>query len=271
MFVNDYSPDDSWSVLKGLSSEYPYIKSINLRKNSSQHNAIMAGLHFAQGEVVVMMDDDLQHSPKYILELYQKIKDGSDVCYANFHKKHHASWKLIGSSFNNYVATVLLKKDRDLYLSSFKAISQEIKNEIIKYDGPYVYLDGLILDVTQNTETITVEHNKREEGKGNYTLFNSISLWLKMATNFSVLPLRIASILGFIFSILGLLLALYFVIFKLFFTTDLPTGWTSIVVSVLVLGGTQLITLGIIGEYIGRTYLKINKKSQFTIKEKLNT
>lgn len=270
VFVYDCSPDNSWKVLEEISKKYSFVKAIALRKNSGQHNAIMAGLNYAVGDIIIMMDDDLQHSPKYIEELYEKIILGSDVCYTKYSEKKHEQWKIIGSKFNNFVASMLLKKDKDLYLSSFKAINAEIKNEIIKYDGPYVYIDGLILDVTSNITTLKVEHFSRVEGEGNYNLYRSVSLWLKMATNFSVVPLRVASIMGLVLSSFGFLLAIYFTIVRLFVDPELPLGWASLMVSVLVLGGIQLLTLGVIGEYLGRTFLKINKKPPYAIKEVLN-
>ena len=266
ILVNDCSSDDSWNVIKRLSSEYTFLKAINLRKNSGQHNAIMAGLNYAKGDTIVMMDDDLQHSPKYIKELYQNIINGSDVCYTKFKTKKHKGWKIIGSKFNDIVANLLLKKPKGLYMSSFKAISKDIKKEIILYDGPYAYIDGLILSTTNNIKTIDIKHYNRVDGEGNYNLWNSISLWSKMATSFSVLPLRLATFVGFIISIFSFLLGVYFIGLKIFGDNTLE-GWTSLTVIILFLGGIQLISIGIIGEYVGRSYLKLNGKKQYFIKD----
>lgn len=269
ILVNDCSRDNSWNTIKKLLTQYKFIKAINLRKNSGQHNAIMAGLNQATGNVIVMMDDDLQHSPKYIQNLYEQIKLGFDVCYTKFTITQHKGWKVLGSNFNDMVANILLNKPKGLYMSSFKAISKDIKEEIIQYDGPYAYVDGLILATTNNISTITIEHHKRYDGEGNYNLLSSISLWSKMATSFSILPLRIATITGFFISIIAFLLGIYFVILK-FLGNTVPDGWTSMIVIVLFLGGIQLLSLGIIGEYIGRSYLKINGKKQYIIKEVIN-
>lgn len=164
------------------------------------------------------------------------------------------------------VATVLLKKPKDLYLSSFKALSGQIRDEIIKYDGPYPYIDGLILTVTENITTLNMEHFERYRGEGNYDLRKSILLWLKMSTGFSALPLRIAAILGLFFSTLSFFLMLLYFALK-FIAKDSPQGWTTLIMVMLFLGGIQLFSIGIIGEYIGRIYLNINKKPQFVIKE----
>ncbi len=266
ILVNDCSPDDSWRVIKELKEKYKFIKGVNLRKNAGQHNAIMAGLNNSNGEVIIMMDDDLQHSPSYIKNLYNEIKNGVDVCYTKFKNKKHKTWKIAGSKFNDLIANVLLKKPKDLYLSSFKSISKDIKDEIIKYDGAYPYIDGLIILTTNNISTIEVKHFDRFAGEGNYNLIKSTSLWLKMATNFSILPLRFATLMGSIISFISFILGTYFIILKLLFDSS-PEGWTSIMVVILFLGGIQLISLGVIGEYLGRSYLKLNKKQQFIIKE----
>lgn len=266
ILINDCSTDNSWKSIRALCNKYNFLKGINLRKNVGQHNAIMAGLNLSNGDVIVMMDDDLQHSPKYIEKLYGQIILGNDVCYTKYLTKKHKNWKILGSKFNNKVANLLLNKPNDLYMSSYKAISNDIKEEIIQYDGPYAYIDGLILAVTNNISTIEIEHHQRYLGEGNYNLRSSVSLWAKMATSFSVLPLRIATFTGLIISGFSFLLGVYFILEKLFGNT-VPDGWTSLIVIVLFLGGIQLLSLGIIGEYIGRSYLKINGKKQYSIQE----
>jgi undecaprenyl-phosphate 4-deoxy-4-formamido-L-arabinose transferase len=270
IFVNDCSPDGSWKVIQSICNEVKWVKGINLRKNTGQHNAIMAGLNFAKGKVVVMMDDDLQHSPKDVIKLYNKIIEGNDVCYTKYKNRKHPLWKKLGSSFNDRVANFLLEKPRGLYLSSFKAISYEMKDEIIKYTGPFSYIDGLILMNTSNIVTIEVEHHERNEGIGNYTLLTSLKLWMGMATNFSIIPLRLASMIGFFTSFLGLFFGICLVFLKLFIDYPLPWGWSSLVLFILLIGGIQLIALGALGEYLGRTYININKKPQYTIREKKN-
>lgn len=269
ILVNDCGPGDSWSVLCKLAEQNAFVKAIGLRKNAGQHNAVMAGLNYARGDVIVMMDDDLQHSPYDIPALYAKVQEGYDVCYAEFKNRQHAKWKVAGSKFNDLVAQWLLKKPKGLYLSPFKAISKEIQHELIKHRGPYVYLDGLILTVTANIATVSVEHHERFEGVGSYGLKRSLSLWLKMATNFSITPLRFASFLGFAFSIAGFFMASIFVMQRLM-NNQIPAGWTSLMVIVLIMGGIQLIAIGAIGEYVGRIYLSISNKPQFIVAKTIN-
>ena len=269
ILINDRSKDDSWEVIKKLKQKYNFLIGINLRKNAGQHNAIMAGLNYAKGDVVITMDDDLQHDPKYIIKLYNQIKSGYDVCYTKYNNRQHKKWKILGSKFNNLVASILIQKPKELYLSSFKAISKDIKNEMIQYPTPYIYLDGMILSITDNITTIEIEHKERLEGESNYTFFKLLSLWTQMATNFSILPLRIATFLGITISLFSFLLGVYYIILK-FLDKTFPEGWTSLIVIVLFFGGIILTSLGIIGEYIGRTYLQLNGKKQYTIKEVIN-
>jgi len=264
LLVNDDSPDNSWQVIRSLANTHPFIKGISLRRNFGQHNAIMAGLHHVSGEFVVLMDDDLQHPPHAIGNMLRALEEGYDVCYTKYLNRRHALWKRFGSQFNSWVATRLLGKPKDLYLSSFKAIRKDVVNEIIKYDGPYAYVDGLILDITRSITTIDIEHQARLEGKGNYNLRRSLSLWLKMATSFSVLPLRLATYAGFVLAALSLIMIIFVVTQKLLHP-ELPAGWTSLIATILFIGGIQTLCIGMIGEYLGRTYLKLNHKPQFIV------
>jgi undecaprenyl-phosphate 4-deoxy-4-formamido-L-arabinose transferase len=266
IFVCDASPDSSWQVIRTLATENAFVRGICLRLNAGQHNATMAGLHHARGRSIVVMDDDLQHPPEAIPLLLARLNEGFDVCYTRYHNRRHALWKKAGSWINDAVATALLAKPRGLYLSSFKAMRREIAEEVTRYDGPYAYVDGLILDTTRSIATVEIEHGQRMAGRGNYNLRRSMSLWLKMATSFSVAPLRLASMLGAILGLLSLCIIAYVVWVKLHDPT-IPAGWASLIATVLFVGGAQLVGLGLIGEYLGRAYIKLNRKPQFVIRE----
>ena len=270
VLVNDASSDDSWKVIQALGRSMPAVKGLSLRRNAGQHNALMAGLNYASGGVVVVMDDDLQHAPEDISLLYSKVIDGYDVCFARFLQLRHAWWKRLGGKFNDFIARILLKKPRDIYLSPFKAFSGSIRGEVIRYTGPFAYLDGLILMNTASMTCVDVRHHDRLEGHSNYTFAKSISLWTKMATSFSVLPLRIAGFVGLGISLCGFCLAALAIVLKIFGRIEIPIGWTSLIVVVLVIGGVQLFALGMIGEYLGRAYVHLNNVPQFSVKETIN-
>ncbi len=264
IFVNDGSKDNSWNLLCNIAKENENIKAINLRKNSGQDNALMAGFSQITGKYVVIMDDDLQHSPYDIVNLYAKITEGFDICYANFHVIKQAGWKNLGSRFNGYLADLLLKKPKGVYMSPYKIIDSEVIKSI-KYAGPFPYVDGLILEITHNITSIEAEHFERYKGKSNYNLIKSIVVFLKLFTGFSILPLRLATIIGFFVALAGFGLGLFFMI-QYFYGIN-PEGWTSLIVTVLVLGGIMLMSIGLLGEYLGRMYSTVNHKPQYSIKE----
>lgn len=266
ILVCDCSPDRSWAVIRGLAQQYPWVRGILLRMNAGQHNALMAGFSHARGRVIVTMDDDLQHAPEDIPLLLAELAQGRDVVYARFKSRNHAGWKVAGSRLNDLVAGYLMNKPKGLYLSPFRAMTADIRDDILRYQGPYVYVDGLILSVTRNIGTVDVDHHERYAGDSGYSLRKSISLWLKMATNFSIVPLRITSFVGLCFAGVGFVLALMLIIQKL--TLDrMPIGWSSLIVTVLIVGGVQLLALGMLGEYLGRVLLILNSRPQYVVGE----
>ncbi|MEO0128298.1 MAG: glycosyltransferase family 2 protein [candidate division WOR-3 bacterium] len=265
VLVNDCSPDDSWKKIVELCGIYDKIKGINLRRNFGQDCAIMAGLNNSSGKFIIIMDDDLQHDPGDIPKLINGL-EGYDACYALFRSKKQSWFKNFGSWFNGKVAEIVIKKPKEIYLSPFKAMKREIADEIIKYDGPYPYIDGLIFRTTRKINQVEVEHHERYAGKGNYNLVKSIRVWMRLATNFSIFPLRIATLLGFISSIFGFLLASYFII-RHFINGKAPMGWASLIVVTLFLGGIQLVAIGAVGEYVGRMFLYHSRQPQFVIRD----
>lgn len=267
IFINDCSTDDSWQKISSLTERFPCISGINFRKNCGQDNAILAGLRIAKGNYCVIMDDDLQHDPDAILEMYTECKKGYDVCFANFMERKQQVFKTIGSNMNGKMAQFLLSKPKGIYLSPFKIINRSTVQEISKFAGPYPYIDGIILTITQNLTQIAVEHQPRLSGKSNYTFSRSLSVFMKLFTGFSVVPLRIATITGFITTFIGFCLSLKYLYDYFYVTKDFIKGWTTVVILVILFGGLILTTLGIIGEYIGRMYLTLNNKPQYSIKE----
>ena len=268
ILVNDVSPDRSWDVIKRLAAEYAFVRGICLTRNVGQHNATMAGLRHVNGDIVVIMDDDLQHPPEAILSLIQAVRADQDVCYTKYANRQHEACKKIGSWFNDRVATLLLQKPPGLYLSSFKALRRQISDEVIKYDGPYAYIDGLILDITRRITAIEIQHQQRFVGSGNYDLRRSLSLGLKMATSFSGFPLRLATAIGLMMTALSAIAVTTIVIRKILHP-ELQAGWASLIATILFVGGIQTFCLGMLGEYLGRAYLKLNKKPQFVVRERV--
>lgn len=264
LLANDCSPDDSWKVIERLANEYQFVHGISLRKNVGQHNATMAGLSFSRGNIVVIMDDDLQHPPDAILDLVRSVEDGNDVCYSKYRGRKHVAWKRWGSNFNDWMATWILKKPRSLYLSSFKAMNRDIVDTILRYDGPYTYIDGLIVGATDSIASIEIDHQQRWDGNSNYNLRKLLSLWLKMATGSSIYPLRIATIAGFFLAAMSMIIFLLVIADRLLHPAVQP-GWASVIATVLFIGGVQTFCVGVIGEYVGRIYIRLNNAPQFVV------
>jgi len=270
ILINDCSDkDNSYQKCIRLSESNQVIKFLELSRNFGEHNAVMAGLNFCSGTIAVIMDDDFQHSPSDIHKLINEIKNGSDVVFSRYIEKKHNIFRNLGSKFNNFVATLLMQKPSDLYLSSFKAINRFTINEVIKYSGPFPYIDGLILRFTRNYSTVLTGHSERESGTSGYTLSKLIGLWLNMFVNFSITPLRLATSFGIVIALLSFIFITFVIINKFFYPHE-PMGWASLISAVLFLGGVQLLTIGILGEYLGKLFMSQVGQPQFVIREKKN-
>jgi len=266
VMVNDGSKDASDEVCTELAIEYPFITYVSLRKNSGEHNAVMCALHHSTGDAAVIIDDDFQNPPSEILNLVSELEKGYDVVFAKYYIKKHSLFRNLGSKFNDLVATSLLKKPKNLYLCSFKAIARPLINEIIRYKGPFPYVDGLILRCTDSFSSVFVAHDARKTGRSNYTLSKLVTLWLNMFINFSVKPLRIIGFSGAV-SAFASFIGFMITIVEKIKNPALTTGWASTISIVLFLGGIQLISIGVIGEYIGKIYLDLNGTPQWTIRK----
>jgi glycosyltransferase involved in cell wall biosynthesis len=267
ILVNDGSPDNSGEVCRSLlaAATVPIVY-IEHARNYGEHNAVMTGLRRATGDYVITMDDDLQNPPEEVLHLYDHARKGGwDVVYTRYATKQHAVWRNIGSRFANAVADRLLDKPKGLYLSSFRCMSRLVVESVARYTGPYPYVDGLIMQVTQRIDSIEVRHLPRIEGRSNYNLTRLVRLWLNLATSFSLGPLRLAIFLGIGMSVLGMIGAAA-TIAEALITRANPSGYASTMVVILLVGGVQSMILGVLGEYVGRTFLSANGKPQGTVR-----
>jgi glycosyltransferase involved in cell wall biosynthesis len=270
ILVNDGSRDNSENVCIGLYQKYPsQVKFYSLAKNFSQDNATMAGLNAAKGDFAVIMDDDLQNPVSEVLKLIDfACQNDYDVVYTWYKEKKHSLFKNLGSKFNDAVANIMLKKPKNLYLSTFKIINRLVISEIIKYDGPFPYVEGLILRTTQHIGKMEALHEERTEGKSGYTFKKLFSLWVSTFVNFSILPLRIFTISGFVIAISGFLFGFWTVVQRIIDPTW-PAGYATLICLISLFSGIQLIGIGVAGEYLGRIFLFQNKKPQFVVRRKL--
>ncbi len=269
ILVNDASKDNSELICKEIAGKRKEVKFISLRINSGEHNAVICGLNFCEGNYVAIIDDDFQNPPSEIITLLNKAIQGDfDVVYSKYEVKQHSFTRNLYSKINDFFATHILNKPAGLYLSSFKVLKKEIIPNIVSYTGPYPYIDALILRITNNIGVETVLHENRLDGKSNYTFKKLFSLYLNMLVNFSNMPLRLVSLAGFLtsgFSFLGCLIIFY----EELFISDVTVN-KIILMIILFTTGISFLCIGLMGEYIGKILMTINSSPQYTIKSKIN-
>lgn len=267
ILVNDNSPDNVWEVISKLSKKYDgIIKGICLAKNFGQHSALMAGYNICTGDYVVTLDDDGQTPVNQTFYLLDELLKGYDVVYGKYAERKDSSFRKLGTAVNNFMLESLLGKPKNIHLTSFFVARLYIIKEICKYQNAFPYIWGLVLRTTRNIANVTIEHSDRIEGESGYTLMKLLGLWMNGFTAFSVKPLRISAITGVFFAFLGLIGIIYTIINKIMYP-EIMAGYSSLMSVLLIIGGMLLLSLGLIGEYIGRIYLCINTTPQYVIKE----
>jgi len=234
-------------------------------RNFGQHNATMCGFRHATGELVVTIDEDLQQDPKSIPALIDSLRhSNADLVYGVYEAKKHDGGRNVGSWLVNRFYRVVFRMP--VTVTSFRAIRRELVDAILRYDLNFTYIDGLLAWNTRRIEMVTVPHHVRVDGKSGYTISKLLALAMNVFTNFSLLPLQLVSFAGFAAALVGFTLGSWYLIAAAFSLISVP-GYASTIVAVLVLGGFQLLSLGIIGEYLGRLHLNVNRKPQYTVRK----
>ena len=268
VLVNDGSEDDSEKVCAQLAVKFPQnVTFVHLSRNFGEHSAVLVGFTEARGRYIAVLDDDGQNPPEEVVRMLDELKRKNyDVVYGHYIEKKHSWFRNLGSRFNDRIATLMLHKPKDLYLSSFKVMNRFLINEIIKYHGPYPYTDGLIYRVTRNIGQIPVEHRASLSGPSRYTFRRLVRLWLNMFLNFSIKPLRISVYVGLFASCLSIVALIAILIDKLWITPNLTVGIPTVLGSVVFFSGIQLMILGLVGEYLGRLYLDQTGTPQYVVR-----
>ncbi len=266
LLINDGSPDDTGKVLEKLAWEREGITAIQLTRNYGQRAAIMAGLHLCKGDIIVCLDDDGQTPPSEVWKLLRKLDEGYDVVYARYLHKRHSILRNLGTKVNSTMAYALLGKDKNIALSSYCAMRRLVVDEVIKYRNPYPYQLGIILRVTTKITNVDVEHRKRLSGVSGYNFSKLLALWLNGFTAFSVKPLRIASVVGVVCALIGFCYGTYIIVQKIV-RPEIAVGWSSMMASLWFIGGIIMMMLGLIGEYVGRSYICQNNLPQFVVRK----
>ncbi len=268
VLVNDGSRDESERVCLELCEKFPKtVVFVSLSRNFGEHSAVLAGLTNARGRYLAVLDDDGQNPPEEVLPMLEELKRKNfDVVYGHYIEKQHSNFRNFGSAFNDRMATVMLKKPRELYLSSFKVMTRFVVDQILKYNGPFPYIDGLIYRTTRNIGQIPVEHRANTARPSRYTLRKLIALWLNMFLNFSIAPLRLSVYIGLFTACLSIISLIFIAIDRIWITPELPLGIPTVLGSIVLLAGIQLMILGVLGEYLGRLYLGHTGTPQFVVR-----
>jgi glycosyltransferase involved in cell wall biosynthesis len=269
VLVDDCGSCESWEIITTLCNSRTNTIGIQLMRNFGQHNAIMCGFHNAHGDVIVTMDDDLQHAPESVADLVRTLHiESVDVVYGAYDKKKHTKGRNLGSFVVNWFYRRVF--GLPITVSSFRAIDRKLVQAILRYELNFTFIDGLLAWNTRRISTTIVPHHPRADGKSSYSLTKLVALAMNMFTNFSLLPLQAVSFLGILAAAGGIGLGLAYLLLAIFSKIAVP-GYASTIIAVLVLGGLQLLSLGIIGEYIGRLHLNVNRKPQFTIRSRVES
>lgn len=268
VLVDDGSRDRSGAACRRLHERYPeMVDHVTLSRNFGEHNAVMAGLHLAEGDYCVIMDDDFQNPPEEVAKLVEEIQKGHDVVYVRYEQKRHSWFRNLGSRLHNWMATRALGKPADLYLSSFKAISQFVVREAVHYTGPDPYLDAIILRTSRKIGVVTARHEPRDYGESGYTIAKLTTLWGNMFVAFSLYPLRLLAAFGFIMSVVGVVYGAYTLAAWATPLIKDPDTYQTMNAATWFWRGLTFLAIGILGEYVGRIYMHLTRDPQFIIRD----
>lgn len=268
VLVNDNSTDGTFEVIRSLAREHENVHGVSLMRNFGQHNGLMCAMNFAEGDYVLGMDDDMQTHPSQIPVVLEKMGEGYDLVYGIYLKSTNGSVKNLTSWLNRKTSRVLLGRPKEIQSSNFWCITRQVRDEVIKYTNYSPYVDGIFYRVTHNIGNVVIEHHEREYGHSGYTLRKLIKQWMAYF-NFSVVPLRIASVIGALSAALGFVLFLVTLVRKVL-DPSILMGWASTICVMVFFFGLVLMVLGIIGEYVGDLVLATNGTPQYIIREKVN-
>lgn len=265
VLVNDGSRDNSWSVICDEVESYPWVRGVNLMRNYGQHNAILCGIRAAQHEIIITMDDDLQHPPEEIHKLLDKLDEGYDVVYGSPAALPHSLWRNLFSRFTKRTLAYAMGIRTIRYIGPFRAFRTELRNAFANYQNPSVIIDVLLSWGTSSFATATVSEDTRQVGHSNYNFFKLFRVAMEILTGFSTIPLRLASLLGFIFTVFGMAVFIYVLV--VFLTAGSVPGFPFLASIIALFSGAQLFALGIFGEYLARIFDRSMDRPPYVISE----
>lgn len=265
ILVNDGSPDDTAQTIRELCGQYPQLVFVDLSRNFGQHSAVMAGFHQVRGDVVICLDDDGQTPACDCFKLIDRVAEGYDIVFAEYPKRRMSWFRNLGSRFNAACNHFFFGQPKELAVNSYYACRRFVVDSALNYPNPFPYVTGLLFQSVSRYANVPVNHRARMEGQSGYSLKKLVSLWLNGVTAFSIKPLRLASYIGWLTAVAGILMSLVTIVSKLA-NPAMQAGWASTISVMLFLGGVIIALIGVLGEYIGRIYLSINRSPQYVVR-----
>lgn len=263
LFVEDCGGDNSWEVICKLATEDPRVKGIQLSRNFGQHAATICGFSHTRGNWVATMDDDLEQSPEYLPDLYRKVEEGYTLVYGIYPQRSHKVWRNITSNIARWLFNKAIPSLNYEY-TSYRMIRGDIARALTQFDSPFPFVDGYLSWLTNSYSTVLIPHNNRAHGTSNYTFKKLLIHTINIFVTFSDLPLRMASWIGLITFLFGMVW-LSIIVGRWLLGGITVSGYASVMASILLFGGVQLLVLGILGEYLGRMNFKSSKKPLFLV------
>jgi undecaprenyl-phosphate 4-deoxy-4-formamido-L-arabinose transferase len=265
VLVNDDSRDRSWTVICDAATQQHWIRGINLMRNSGQHNALLCGVRAARYEIIITLDDDLQHPPEEIPKLLERLAGEADVVYGTPQQGHYGFWRSMATWITKLPLQTIMGAEVARNVSAFRAFRAQIRDAFAHYQGPFVSLDVLLTWGTTRFAAVPIRHDPRQGGVSNYTFRKLVTHALNMATGFSVLPLQLASVVGFGFTLFGVLVLVY-VIGRYLLQGESVPGFPFLASIIAIFSGAQLIALGIIGEYLARMHFRMMERPAYVVR-----
>ena len=269
ILVNDGSRDRSWPVILGLREQYPWLHAINLMRNYGQHNALLCGLRAAREDVIVTMDDDLQHPPELIPVLLGKLAEGYDVVYGTPTEEQHGALRDIASRMTKLVLQGAMGAETATKVSAWRVLRREVTSAFGAYQNSFVSIDVLLTWGTTRFSWVPVRHDRRTIGTSNYTVARLMRHALNMVTGFSTAPLQFASFVGFFFTLFGIGVLIY-VVGRYFISGGSIPGFPFLASVIAIFSGAQLFALGIIGEYLARMHTRSLDRPAYVVRESVS-
>ncbi len=268
ILVNDGSRDQSWLVISALSQQYPFIRAINMMRNYGQHNALLCGIRQACGDVIVTIDDDLQHPPEEIHKLLAKFEEGYDVVYGTPQHEEHGFLRDFASQFTKLALQSTMGAETARQVSAFRVFRTIVRQSFATYHAPFVSIDVLLTWGTTRFTAIPVRHDQRTIGVSNYTFRKLVTHALNMTTGFSVVPLQLASLMGIGLACFSVVVLIYVLVRYMIQGTPVP-GFPFLASIIGLFSGAQLLALGIMGEYLARMHARLQDRPTYVVREQI--